>query len=104
MNKIKFVENMTIPFDAKAEPGWKMIAKHNNEVKAIDVIGWRIGPSTIDVGGFFGFGGTQIVLRCDPLIPLEFVDAQFLGRLFGPTAAPEEIAKSIETWQKIYER
>jgi hypothetical protein len=104
MSEIKFVENLTVPCNLKAEPGWKMLVKQGNEVKAIDVVGWQLVPTAIDVGGIFGFGNTQIVLRCNPLISSEFSSAEFLGRVFGPSATSEEITKSIETWQKIYTR
>jgi hypothetical protein len=104
MSEIKFVENLTLPCNIKAEPGWKMLVKHQNEVRTIDVIGWQLIPTTMDTGGIFGIGITQIVLRANPLISSEFSGCEFLGRVFGPSATPEEITKSIETWQKIYTR
>lgn len=75
--------------------------KTQRRSKSDHIVGWKIGPATVD-SGIFGFS-TQIVLRCDPLVALEFADAKFLGRIFDPTTTSEEIGRSIETWQKIYE-
>ena len=85
-----------IPFLAKAEPGWKILVRYNNEIKAIDVLGWRIRPVTIG-SGMLGLGST-IVLASEPMTSTEFAGCVFLGELFDPSTSSEKIEKSIALW------
>lgn len=104
MSEIKFIENVTIPCDVKAEPGWKMLVLHDGKVTLVDVVGWHIEPRFVDVGGMFGFGGSTIVLGCDPVMLSEFANSKLLNRIFDPSKSKEEIEETTERMRKLYER
>ena len=104
MSEIKFIAHVTIPCNVKAEPGWNMLVLHDRKVKLVDVVGWQIEPRFVDVGGMFGFGGSTIVLGCNPAMSSEFANSELLKQIFDPSKSKEEIEETTERMRKIYER
>jgi hypothetical protein len=52
----------------------------------------------------FGFGGSTIVLGCNPVVSSEFANVQLLNKIFDPSKTKEEIEETTERMRKIYER
>jgi hypothetical protein len=100
MSEIKFVENLTLPCNIKAESGWKMIVQHGGKIKAIEIVGWTIYPRSLATGPF-GFG-SEIALKATPFGAPEFDGSKFLGNTFDPCAADHQIEQSIASWRRVY--
>jgi hypothetical protein len=90
-----------IPCVVASEPGWRTIVRHENEVRLVAVVGWRLAPDIVH-GNMFQLGTTP-VLGCTPLVASEFGGARFLGVVFEPSADEAVVQKRLETYRGIYQ-